>query len=569
MKQGLCTVLWLFVALLGVSLAGDESKDMRRPKKLISTGWDTPDTATLLKNLEEMEKRPFDGVVVAVVGSIDDKRQCPLRYAHQKQDWKREWFQPCIEQMKACKFKRFTDNFIIVNANPGDVDWFDDDGWRSIVDHWRIAAWIAKQGGFKGILFDPEPYRPPSAQFKYAAQPERDKHTFDQYHAQARERGRQVMRAVIEEYPDITLFCYFMDVVCSGAAVHPDPRKALATLGYGLLPPFVDGWFDVIPPAVTVVDGCEMAYMYNTTQQYLESAVAIKGLCQNLVSPENRPKYRAQVQVSFGVYLDAYSNPEGSKYFMKTELPSRLHQLRANVSTALRVADEYVWIYGEKYRWWPTENKGVKPESWPEALPGSEDALRYARDPVEYGRAKLAEPAKANSLANLARNGDFSSDKAPGTAPGDVPEDWKEGRPPAGWHAWQTKDSKGEFLWDREVGAKAKGSARAANVADGCFIQSHLVKPSERYAVKAVRRIQGNGDARIRVRWQTEDGKWTHETQDQFVLCDKPTAEWSELFGVVEVPQGVGRLVILLGVSDQRSPQDIIWYDDVELHKLE
>ncbi|MEW6355318.1 MAG: hypothetical protein AB1696_03255 [Planctomycetota bacterium] len=566
-------MVFAFVAaafLIGMMTGrADEIKDMRRPKKLIATGWDKPDTERLLANLAEIEKRPFDGVVIVCEGKIDAEKRCQMRAAFKNEEWKREWFQPCVDQMKACKFTRFTDNFITIGANPGNVDWFDDEGWKQIVEHWRIAAWVAKQGGFKGILFDPEPYTKPHIQFAYSAQPEKEKHTFNEYHAQARERGRQVMEAILSEYPDITIFCYFMNISCATATGHKDPRPMLERLGYGLLPPFVDGWLDVMPPTVTLVDGCEYAYMYNSVMQYVESALMIKGACQELVSPENRAKYRAQVQVSFGIYLDAYSNPEGSKYYMKTNLPSRLHQLRANVGAAMRVADEYVWIYGEKFRWWPTPNKRVNEQSWPEALPGSEKALWFARDPVEYGRRQLGELEKDGNLVNLARNADFGSTTAPPASPGGVQEDWKEGGCPAGWHAWQHSDSKGTFTWDREAGAGGKGSARAANVKDGCFIQSYDVAAGERYAIQAVRKIQGKGDSRIRVRWQTAEGKWTFETQDKFILADGPRDQWAELFGVVEIPETVGKLVILLGVSDQESAEDAAWYDDVRVYKLE
>jgi len=30
----------------------------------------------------------------------------------------------------------------------------------------------------------------------------------------------------------------------------------------------------------------------------------------------------------------------------------------------------------------------------------------------------------------------------------------------------------------------------------------------------------------------------------------------------------MGRLVLLLGVRGQQSPEDVAWYDDVELYKL-
>jgi len=558
------------IALATVSAFGQSwavpAQDVRRTKKLIATGWDKADPERLLQNLAEMEKRPFDGVVIEVTGRIDEKRRCQMRQTFTKEKWQREWFEQEVKTLKACKFTRFTDNFVLVGANPGNVDWFDDGGWQNIVENWRIAAWLVKQAGFKGLLFDPEPYTKPYAQFIYAAQPERDKHTFDDYCAKARERGRQMMQAIVGEYPDMTLFCYFMNSVTAAATRQADPRRVLSTLSYGLLPAFVDGWLDVIPPTVTLVDGCESAYRYSSVEEYLEAALLIKGACQNLVSPENRAKYRAQVQVSFGMYLDAYWNPKDSPWYVDGKGGPRVDRLRANVQTALRAADEYVWVYGEKFRWWPTPAKNVREQTWDEALPGCEKALAIARDPIAYARARIAELKKADRLANLARNGDFDSDKV-SVEDGRV-ETWKEGRPPAGWSAWQDNTSKGSFAWDRETGATGKGSARAANVANGCFLQKCDVRSGEQYAVRAVRRLQGKGDASIRVRWQTAEGKWTAEALDVLISCDGPRGEWHEMFGVVEVPEGVGQLVILLGARDQTTLDDAAWFDDVHLYNL-
>ena len=131
---------------------------------------------------------------------------------------------------------------------------------------------------------------------------------------------------------------------------------------------------------IVLVDGCESAYRYNSRQQFLESAMQIKGACQELVSPENRAKYRAHVQVSFGMYLDAYWNPKDSPSYLDGLGGPRVQRLRVNTSVALAAADEYVWVYGERFRWWPTPNQGVRPETWAEAIPGCEQALRYARD---------------------------------------------------------------------------------------------------------------------------------------------------------------------------------------------
>ncbi|MCX7047933.1 MAG: hypothetical protein NTX50_20910 [Candidatus Sumerlaeota bacterium] len=486
-----CLFVLLPLTAVGQQTTAPLAVDARRPKKLIATGWDHADSRQLRENLAVMEKQPFAGVVVDVTGPIDAKRRCALRTTFSNKPWERQWFDACVQDLKACKFTRFTDNFLLVGANPGDVDYFDDEGWSAIVAHWRIAAQIAKQSGFKGLLFDPEPYSQPHSQFAYPAQPQKDKHSFEEYCLKARQRGRETMQAVAAEFPEIVLFCCFMNSVNAHAAGQTDPQALLAGQGYGLLPAFFDGWLDAAPPTVTMVDGCESAYSYNSVNAYLEAGNLMHGNCQELVSPANRAKYRAQVQVSFGLYLDAYCNPTTSPWYIDGLGGPREQRLRENVRTALRVADEYVWVYGEKYRWFPTPNGSVKKEYWPEILPGADRILALASNPIPFARRMISE----NHPANLARNGDFSAEKIQ-DEDGKIAV-WKEGGRPAGWSAWQADKSKGVFVWDREIGCAAKGAARASNVAEGCFIQSIPARPGEAYAVSCRCRIQGKGDARI------------------------------------------------------------------------
>ncbi|OGV82601.1 MAG: hypothetical protein A3K18_08140 [Lentisphaerae bacterium RIFOXYA12_64_32] len=557
----LCACLLLLLVCLP-SFAGAA----RSTRKLIATGWDGPDTKRLRENIADMEKRPFDGVFFNAVGVREDGKPCGIRSAHSATPWKKEWFQTCVDDLKATKFTTFTDNFLTIGANPGNVDWFDDAGWAAIVEHWRIAAWVAKQGGVTGVQYDPEPYEAPFAQFSYAAQTEKDKHTFNEYYEKARQRGREVMAATVAEFPGLTLYCYFMNCVNFQAVTFEDPRPALAGSGYGLFPAFIDGWLDAAPPDVTFVDGCENAYMFNSEMDFYAAAVKIKGACQQLVAPENRGKYRAQVQVSFGIYLDAYWNEKGP-YFIDGKGGPRVNRLLANTACGLDVADEYVWMYGEKNRWWPTPNGGVNKESWAEALPGSEDALRWARDPADFARDRITALRQAGTLVNLARNADFGAATAPDVE--GKQQDWKDGGAPAGWSFWQTDKSKGVIAWDRETGATAPGSARAANVENGCFIQTFPVKPGDRYAVRTLARCQGRSSVSVRVRWQTADRKWTKETQD--VILSPGAAvigDWREIFGAVTIPEEVGNLVLLLGMSSQFSDQDVAWFDDVEVHAL-
>ncbi len=551
-------------SLLGASAAGEPAKDVRRPKKLIAVGWDLfADTAWLREHHARMQERPFNGIVVNVVGRRDDGKEVPLRLAFQREPWKYEWFGPALADLKACTWTTFTDNFLLVGANPGDVDGFDDDGWRAIVEHWRLAARVAKAAGLRGLCFDPEPYTPPHAAFGYAAQPGRDAHTFAEYAAKVRERGREAMKAVAAEFPEAVVLSFFLNSICGRAIGQADPSPLLAADGYGLLPAFLDGWLDAAPPSVTMVDGHEHAYRYNSDLEFLEAANLIRGPCQELVSPGNRAKYRAQVQVGYGIYLDAHVNPPTSPWYIDPKGGPRVERLRANVAAAVRCADEYVWVYGEKCRWWPTPNKGVTEQTWPDALPGCEDALRHGRDPLAWARWKVGQLAKAGGLKNLLANADFSKGKA---AAANAPAG-----PPDGWATWQGDTSKGVFAWDPQVGAAAKGAARLAGMADGCFIQSVEARPGRRYAVEAVGRVQGRGDAVLIVRWQTAKGEWTAEVRDVHVPLDPAAAgnAWAGLFGVAEVPEGAGKLVILLLARGQASDQDVAWFDDVRLYALD
>ncbi len=558
------------IALLVVPFPGARhsiaEESFHRQKKLIATGWEHADTKRLRENLTEMEKQPFHGIVVDVVGEKDATQQQRMRVAFSNQAWQPQWFDAPLKDLQACKFTRFTDNFLIIGANPGDVDYFDDAGWTAVVEHWRIAAHLARQAGFKGLLFDPEHYTPPFAQFSWKAQPQWNQHSFNDYSTKAKQRGREVMEAVAAEYPEITLFSYFLNSINAHIAGQSSQQRLLSRSTYGLLPAFLDGWLDVAPPTVTIVDGCESAYLYNSVDEYLESANLMRGNCQELISPVNRARYRAQVQTSFGVYLDAYVNPATSIYYIDPKGGTSSLRLRENVRTALRVADEYVWIYGEKYRWFPTDRRGVNPETWPEVLPKADQILAFATDPVAFARSVIAK----QHPENLVRNGDFSNEQIQSEEGHLIT--WREKQSPAGWNSWQAEKSHGVFSWDRENGCLAKGSAQASGVVDGCFLQSWPAEAGESYAVAARVRNQGLGSAYLRVRWQTADRKWTAEVRDQIFVAaesDSSTGEWQEILGVVEVPKSAQRLTLLLGVNDQLTSEDRVWFDDVQVFRLE
>jgi len=531
-------------------------------KKLIAVGWDMPNAERLRANLAVMETRPLQGCSVRFAGPGNKPA---LWFSFSREPYDEQVVAQIIADLQAVQPRQLRERFLLLNANPGDVDWFDDAGWAAIVAHWRTAARVGREGGLTGIMFDPEAYRDPYRAFDWSAQPQAGQHTFAQYSEMARRRGREVMAAVAEETPKATILALFLLSIHREAAQRGDPAEALAGHAYGLLPPFVDGWLDAAPPTMTIVDGCESAYRFNSRLEYLTAAHLIRSKCQRLVSPENRYKYRAQVQVGFGVYLDAYVNPPDSSWYINPGTQTPVQRLAENVADALDVADEYVWIYGEQASWWPVPHPTSDKIRWPQKLPGIEEALRLAADPVGHVLDLLSRPGERT---NLVTNGDFAAATVLAVAGGPQPADWQQGTAPPGWSFWQSGASRGHPTWDREVGRKAPGAGALVGMKTGCLIQRLTAAPGERYAVVAWCRVQGEGTPSVAMRWQTPEGKWHAESRDVSLGAARSEGEWKLMAGMGVVPEGAGKLVVLLSASGQQSEKDVIWWDDVVVFRV-
>jgi hypothetical protein len=107
--------------------------------------------------------------------------------------------------LKAAKFQRFTENFLRFNTAPAKLDWFDD--YTAVLTNCRLAAWFAREGTIKGILFDIEQYE--EQLFDCRQQKDLREKGWERYAAKVRQRGREVMEAFQEGGPDLTIFLTF------------------------------------------------------------------------------------------------------------------------------------------------------------------------------------------------------------------------------------------------------------------------------------------------------------------------------------------------------------------------
>lgn len=525
-------------------------------KKLIQLGWDIPTTDYMRRHWAEMdENEPFDGLIYEVAATTADGRRVSSQYLFDGKPWNRADFDAALADLQACKFQRLRHNFIRINFCPAEFDWADDAAWDAVSKNAAICAEIARKTN-GGLSLDFESYG--AAMFKFDAKSGR---TFAEARALARKRGAQFGGAIVAEYPNVVLLCLWLNSVNFYAADSATASldAALSGASYGLLPAFIDGLLDAAAPETTLVDGCENGYYMNGDAEYRRAALDVlstTGPGARLVSPENRVKYRTQVQAGFGFYLDMYSNPPESRYYRGPEPgETRFERLAANLRAAWEAADEYVWVYGEQKRWRPVDSEAsrswapaTEPTAWENALPGLTALLDELSDPIGSLREARGRFAAANAK-NLIANGDFSEVSASGAV--------------VDWATWRLEETGGEF---RAV----DGAAGAFGVTDGCYLQSVAVEPGDRLFIAAKVATTGGAAATLRARWQTSDGAWTAVAQDVVLspaLDATPDADGRvEILGRVTVPESAAKLTLLL-LSHGSDETGVATFDDVRVHR--
>jgi hypothetical protein len=227
-----------------------------------------------------------------------------------------------------------------------------------------------------------------------------------------RRRGREVFGGIFEEYPNITLFMYWL--------LSDAPYRHIETNLPGLMreredlwPAFVNGMLDVLPPSATVVDGEEDAYKFEASRRDFHALYTrIFNWDLPLVEPENRAKYRAQVSPSVGMYIDMYVPGGKSNWkFDSTTEGSMLHLFEKNLRQATSSVQKYVWFWSERGRWidWSDEimndrerlHRGAK-LLWSDAIPGGLfNTLKAVKDPSGFLLPRLDKAIAEGSLKNI------------------------------------------------------------------------------------------------------------------------------------------------------------------------
>jgi hypothetical protein len=329
-------------------------------KKLIEFGWDEPDTAFMRAHAAEMDQTPFDGVVFHIKGDLAWQTWGNRRFEEKD-------IEQGVADLKAAPFKKLTHNFLRLNTSPAKIDWFDDHA--AVLHNVALVARAAREGGCEGVLFDTEQYE--GQLFDYGKQRDAKTKSWDQYAVQVRLRGREVMQAFQEGYPDLTIFLTFGYSLPREEA-GGDPAR-LPKAHYGLLAPFLDGMVEAAKGKTKIVDGHELSYGYKDTSRFATAYQAMKSGVLPFVHADH-DRYGQVFSFGFGVWMDHNWRTNG---WNETDFSRNYYTPEAfgkTVNTALRTSDEYVWIYTETPRWWSDQGTPVK-------LPKAYDtALRNAKE---------------------------------------------------------------------------------------------------------------------------------------------------------------------------------------------
>ncbi|MGI5868556.1 MAG: hypothetical protein ACOX9C_03800 [Kiritimatiellia bacterium] len=494
----------LAAGLVGVCLG--EVPGLTRTK-IIAHGWDlmTATPQEILENAALFDASGVDGVAVLPKGDHEEIVRCLRQYAGHR---------------------GLRESLLMSNFVPGKrIAWDDDAGWATFAEQRGVFADIARRGGLKGLMLDNEDY-PNVQQWRYDDL--KDKMPYEAATTLARKRGMEVGRAIFAKHPEaVLLFFWTYSEHRPYYTNDCDPRLEKVRFG-DLWVDFLAGLLDSMPSEAKLVDGDESGYFNDAADNdYYKRAWEQHQGALALVPPELRDKYKSQLSVSSGIYLDMYVNEPGLWYFGNGPDGTRVSKFSANISQGARVATDYLWIYGEKHmivnwrqdaphatvakseRFAKVRNEGR--HTWEDVLPGFTRSIRAVTDPVELAKEALAADDAAQRAGQMMKNAwGFWNDE---------------------FHQGLSKTACAHWTEKTDLPPGAQGDVLvASNVVKGCYLNGATVLPGKLYAVGG----WVKGDGWLNVTWMKE-GALTRADRHYTIAFPEPGSGDGWRYGVTTV----------------------------------
>lgn len=318
-----------------------------------------PTPAFIATNRAYLDTLPFDGLVVYL--------RTPPRYtnvtasvmSYKNKLVSYETIMAVMAPMRGLAFNRLKHNYVLtLTSKP--ADFFDD--WSVCITNFSQLARAAKDSGFKGIFFDNEVYDGhPFANYPNTCA---DKNkSLSEYEAQARLRGKQLMQAMIENFPDIVVITAHGPYV-SVPGVHWSNLNDVSSHNE-LAGPFFAGFLEAtVGTPATSVDGGELydrraVEDFQACYDWRKTTIASEAVNCTFIPAPLRAAWPAKSSMAFGVYDVKFGGRPVDAAIMQTTL-----------ANALARADKVVWLYTEKMSFLaaPGKSPAAASQEWIDAI---------------------------------------------------------------------------------------------------------------------------------------------------------------------------------------------------------
>ncbi len=522
-------------------------------KKYISFGWEykrlTPQA--ILANAEKFAATGIDGIGIYLCATNSEGKE--LKFISNGDKWEREAFLPQVPLLRQImNTPHLSESFCVGYGSPvRRFAWTDDAAWENLANSMSVLGWLTRETGIKGISCDLEDYHHQWQYNRLNTDP-----PYDELLPIVRKRGAQVFGALFKENPDIKALFYWILCFNTEYLTSPDPATLVRQNG-DLAPAFFDGILDVMPETARLINGDEHTYRAEAVKRdFHNSYVNQRTICPKLVSPENRAKYMRLVQASFAIYYDMYANDEQSFWYFPPVGGSRAEHLRRNLLDATRLADEYVWFWGEKHPTIHWEEAYIEarvrfPETWEETIPGITEAMICCKD-ADWGLARRMD--------SLRRQGELKDlNPNPSCEPG------ADDGLPAPYGSWKSQSDKtGRIFLDKGVGCGDSTSIALTDCSNACALYNlNGAVPGEAYAVEMS--VKERGAVHISF---MKDGGWVRGMQGVSLVLGPPDAEgWRTARGMVVMPPGTDSFAVKMS-ADKLNGASSAWFDNIHVYRL-
>lgn len=357
-------------------------------------GWRPMLAKNMIKNQKHIESLPFDGFTT-LGNSYTDR---VMKEGH-KVSYKRVW-----SEVKGLKhlYKKKTQNFMIVNIHfPG--DFWNDAAWEQVAQNFAVVARVAKNLGFKGIVFDDEPYsedakkmtnfRFPTkkevkqnptkyqawekkgAQSKWVDYSSKESsyrnraYDFPEHMAKVTSRFERIMQLMVKEYPDISVLVYFGSMFSHPKTDWKDvlTSSTAGTRTHEYKGAMFTGFKKGLGARAELHDMAER-YAYRKSEHFKNSYQwrkhdmakdvnndGVDGSWNWFVPKEERANWSQEIGVGFMSFDKGLKNPYSKEY--DTRDKSSPKDIELATKKALEYSDKYVVYFCLKQNWLLPEDK--------------------------------------------------------------------------------------------------------------------------------------------------------------------------------------------------------------------